>query len=332
MSTPSSMETRLHNARLDEVEAELLQPRARPSWLKSRLRMVANFVGAVGMTLVTGGHAWRRAPFQTEYPAHDMPLRNLPASFEGMRIAQISNLHTAHGTPLWYLRKVIAEVNGLKPDIVLITGDLVTHGLKWVEAAADIVGAIEAPKYAIFGNHDYTHSMDTWEGEDVATALQRALERRNVTVLRNRAVSIEHPEGRLWLVGLEDLWSGRFDAAKAFANVDPNEPTICLSHNPDTVLLLQRYAPQWVLAGHTHGGQIRLPLLGSVVMPLRHKEFDAGFFQVGPTRMYITRGIGFRVRVRFRCPPEAPIFTLRDQQAAVSLPATDSGDGRTIRP
>jgi hypothetical protein len=85
---------------------------------------------------------------------------------------------------------------------------------------------------------------------------------------------------------------------------------IALSHNPDTVYALARHGVQWVLAGHTHGGQIRVPVAGPLVLPVVHKEFAMGEFQVGNTRLYVSRGVGFRVRIRFRCRPEVACFRL----------------------
>jgi uncharacterized protein len=89
------------------------------------------------------------------------------------------------------------------------------------------------------------------------------------------------------------------------------EPVIALSHNPDTIYALARHRPQWVLAGHTHAGQINVPVMGALVLPVRNKQFVYGHFRVNETRMYVTSGIGFKIKARFRCPPEVPIFTLR---------------------
>lgn len=286
----------------------LEQPR--PSWLKSRLRTVLNHVGAAGMTLATGGYARWVAPYQIEYTQRAMPLRNLPASFAGFRIVQLSDLHTSLCTPARFLRQVIARTNEMRPDLVVVTGDLVSHRMKDVPLACELLGELRGPTVVTFGNHDYAPSWNAASSTVIADALQADLEARGLTVLRNRAWPIEHADGRLWLVGLEDLWSGRFAPAVAFRDVVSDEPIIALSHNPDTAFALERFGAQWILAGHTHGGQIRIPVAGAVVLPVRHKKFDKGEFRIGQSRMYVTRGMGFRLPVRFRCPPEVTTFTL----------------------
>ena len=297
-----------------ELEDEDLDRRTLPgrrSWIKSRLRMAVNRLGAAGVMMLTGGHAWRTLPFQVEWTNIDMPLRGLPPSFDGFRIAQVTDLHTGRSTPTRFLAQIIQRVNESKPDLVVVTGDLVTHSRRWVPVAAELLSRLRAPVVVTFGNHDYAPSPDTWSSTEVADLLEAHLTRRGMTVLRNRAMPIEHADGRIWLVGMEDLWSRRFHAKAAFDGIDRAEPIIALTHNPDTVFPLVRRGAQWVLAGHTHGGQIRVPVAGALILPLRHKEFDQGLFDVRGGRLYVCRGVGFRLQVRFRCPPEVATFTLR---------------------
>jgi len=283
----------------------------RRNWLLSQVRSVLSMMGAGATALATIGHAWRVAPFQVEYPQIDMPLRGLAGSFSGFRIIQFTDLHTGFRTPTWFLRQVVARINEMKPDLVAVTGDLITHVKPHVKEAVDIVAGLRGRVVVTFGNHDYTRNFHPWSGSDLADEFQGLLSARGIPLLRNQAMSIDHPDGRLWIVGLEDLWSGRFSPQRALAGViSCDEPVIALSHNPDTVFALEQCGIQWVLAGHTHGGQIRVPLAGPLVLPVRHKQFAFGLFEVGRTRMYVSRGVGFRVRVRFRCRPEVPCFRL----------------------
>lgn len=268
-------------------------------------------VGAAGMTLATGGYAWRKAPFEVEYPQIDMPLRGLPPSLDGFRIIQFTDLHTGFRTPVSFLRRIVQRINEMKADLIAVTGDLVTHTKPYVKEACEIVAALRGNVVVTFGNHDYTKEFQIWEGHEIADELDAELTKKGIPVLRNQAMTIDRADGRLWIVGLEDLWSGKFSPEKALAGVNQNEPVIALSHNPDTVYALSRYAVQWVLAGHTHGGQIRVPLAGPLVLPVVHKQFDLGLFQIAQTRMYVSRGVGFRVPVRFRCRPEVACFTLK---------------------
>jgi uncharacterized protein len=281
------------------------------SWLVKNLRPIANFLGGAFMTVATLGYARLVTPFKTEYNQIEMPLRNLPASFENFRILQLTDFHTGGYMPIGHLRRVIAHVNTLPYDLAVVTGDLVSHSLKYVNEAAELVASLRRPVAVTFGNHDYSATIEPWSSHEVADALTKALEPRGIEVLRNRAMPIERDDGRIWIVGLDDFWSGTFSPETAFANIDKTEPIVALSHNPDSVFTLRRFGAQWVIAGHTHGGQIRIPILGSLVLPIHFKQFDKGLFDVRGTKMYVSRGVGCRVPVRFRCPPEVTTFILK---------------------
>ncbi len=292
----------------DEEDSYEFTPEQR-SWFRMHLRPVANFLGGAFMTLATLGYARFFAPFKTEYLQIKMPLPNLPASFENFRILHLSDFHTGD-VPVSYLRKVIERVNQTPYDLAVITGDFVSHDLKYVQQAADLVAQLRRPIAATFGNHDYSTTIEPWSSSEVVEALAKALEARNIEVLRNRSLTISHDDGQIHIVGLDDFWSGTFDPEKAFAGIDLNEPIIALSHNADSVFTLRRLGAHWVLAGHTHGGQIRIPILGPMVLPVHFKQFDKGLFDVRGTKLYVSRGVGCRVPVRFRCPPEVTTFVL----------------------
>jgi predicted MPP superfamily phosphohydrolase len=283
---------------------------ARPSWLKARVRSLLNFVGGIGITVATGGYARRVSPYHVEYTRVPMPLRGLPETFEGFRMVQVTDLHTGRCTPVSYLQQVIEHVNEMRPDLVCVTGDLVSHDPDWVDAACNIVAGLKKPVLVTFGNHDYSPTHETWASTEVADAMQARLQDLGVTVLRNKSMPIERGGGRIWIVGLEDVWSGRFSPAEAFAGVNIDEPVIALSHSPDSVFALEKFGAQWIVAGHTHGGQLRIPILGPLFLPVKHKEFDKGEFRVGRARMYVSRGVGCKVPARFRCRPEVTTFVL----------------------
>jgi predicted MPP superfamily phosphohydrolase len=211
---------------------------------------------------------------------------------------------------VWFLRQIVEQINEMKPDLVAVTGDLVTHVVPRIRQACEILAALRGRVVVTLGNHDYTRNFHVWSGTEIAEELEAELKRLSIPVLRNAAMSIDHADGRLWIVGLEDLWAGRFSPQKAFVGVNRDEPIIALSHNPDTVFALEQHGAQWVLAGHTHGGQIRVPLAGAISLPEQHKRLVAGLFEEGRAKMYVSNGVGFRVRVRFRCRPEVPCFRL----------------------
>ena len=140
--------------------------------------------------------------------------------------------------------------------------------------------------------------------------MEAELPRNGCTVLRNQSTTIDHQGARLWIVGLDDWWFGDFSPHKAFTNVPQNEPVIAFSHNPDTAEQLDEHRPNLILAGHTHGGQVRLPGIGALYLNTANHRFDQGLFHLKHSTLYVSRGIGYVRKVRFDCRPEIPIFTL----------------------
>ena len=270
------------------------------------VRGIFTAIATGGMTVMTLGHSWFKAPFDVEYHEVPMPLHGLPASFDGFRIAHLTDLHTGDTTPIWFVEQVVARVNDIGCDLVVITGDLVTNRRKWVERLCKALAPLNAPVIVTLGNHDHAIHQEA----DLADVLTARLTETGFTVLRNRAMPIEHADGRLWLVGLEDLWTGLISPSQAFAAVAAHEPAIALSHNPDTAGLCDVYGAQWTLSGHTHGGQIDLPVVQRLALPMRFRDLDRGLFRFPQSRLYVSRGVGFYRRVRFLCRPEVPFFVL----------------------
>jgi len=246
-----------------------------------------------------------------------MDVPRLSPQWEGFRIVQVSDLHVSAAVPFDYLAEQMAACRSLDPDLIVITGDLVTGGeRKYLGDVTRLVGQLAARHgvLAVLGNHDYYNFYERRRTgcrlRSIAAPLTAALHDAGAIVLRNSSWTLERGLARLQFVGLEDWLSGRFDAAAAFAQVDPQVPCIALSHNPDTIVPLREHPCDWVLSGHTHGGQVRLPLIGPLYVPVRHREYDAGLFRVGRTRLYVNRGLGYVARVRFNCPPEITVFEL----------------------
>jgi hypothetical protein len=270
---------------------------------------------AGGAVLAAGaGYATCVEPFWLD--VHDYPVKiaGLPASFEGHRVVQLTDLHAGDEVPLSYLSRVVQKVNEIKPDTVLVTGDLVTHSpdvLRWVNPICDLIGQIRSRVFVSFGNHDYSVcSVDLSAPVESSAAMERRLSQHGCIVLRNSAYGLEHADGRVWFVGFEDLWAGRFNQQVGFAHVNLKEPVICLSHNPDTAATLDAYKPSLILSGHTHGGQVRLPLIGAPVLNIQDRRLQAGHFQLNHSQLYVSRGVGYLARVRFMCRPELPCFVL----------------------
>lgn len=258
--------------------------------------------------LLTGLYTWRVEPEWLEFVDRRLPVRELPADLVGRTLVQISDIHVGP-VPESYLLETFERTAALNPDFVVFTGDFVTAG--YADAAAGLRRILRrCPRGAlgtvgILGNHDYGFR---WSTEKSASGVIDALHEAEVPVLRNEVLAFDG----LQFIGLDDLWSGRLDPAKAFEAADPAAPAIVLAHNPDTVDLpgLQAHSG-WILCGHTHGGQCKPPFLPPPILPVRNRRYTAGEFALSGARsMYINRGVGYVLRVRFNVRPEVTVFHL----------------------
>jgi predicted MPP superfamily phosphohydrolase len=267
-------------------------------------------VATLGTGAVCGGWAWRVEPYWVETVRRPMPLAGLPADLIGRTLLQVSDLHVGPRVDPEFLIGALRDAAALGPDIVAVSGDLVTYRSR---AELDTLGRVLAhlPRGRLatvvsLGNHDYGAE---WGELDVAGGVAEVAAGAGATVLRNAARDL----GGLQLAGLGDLWSPEFaPAAATLAALDPRRPAIVLSHNPDSLdLPIWGGLTGWVLAGHTHGGQCRPPFLPPPILPVRNRRYTAGPFDVAPGRtLYVNRGLGYMIPVRFNVRPEVTLFTL----------------------
>ena len=242
-----------------------------------------------------------------------IPIRNLPSPFHNFRILQISDVHLDEYTEPFFLERIVNRINSLNPDCVVLTGDFVTVGALTTIArnatprCAEILSAITCPlRFAILGNHDVGVS---------ASLVTDALQARNIPMLVNRNIPIELGGSRLWICGLDDPATSTPDLALTVP-ARPQGPVILLAHEPDyadTVIQHPRFPLiDLMLAGHAHGGQIRLPGLGPLVLPPMARLYPEGLFRFGQMQLYVNRGIGtVGLPFRLNCPPEITILTLK---------------------
>ncbi|MFZ0273668.1 MAG: metallophosphoesterase [Acidobacteriaceae bacterium] len=227
-----------------------------------------------------------------------------------MRIVQISDFHYAEFTEAFFLREMVHRVNRLRPDMVLLTGDFVSFqplpvsfARRHAPACAAILSALACPsRYAILGNHDYVVGPEYVAG---------TLREHGIPVLMNSATVLEREGQRLWLAGLGSACSDAADPARAIPKAAAGEALIVMAHEPDILPEIARYDADLMLSGHTHGGQVRIPFLPPVHLPIYGRKYIEGLFRLGPTQLYVNRGIGaVGVPFRFRCPPEITVLTL----------------------
>lgn len=244
---------------------------------------------------------------------HSIRLERLPDQFRGMRIVQISDFHYAEYTEPYFLREVVDHVNRLKPDMVVLNGDFVTNGLfpenrtkSFAYKCAEILTQVHCPlRYAVLGNHDAASAFED--------AVIDALAIHKLTLLNNAFTPLERDGKRLWIAGTGDVFCDQMDLDKAVppSSLTDGEPVILMVHEPDVLPEVAKYKVDLMLSGHTHGGQIRLPFLPALSLPEYGKRYVEGLFRLGPTQLYVNRGIGtVGLPFRFNCPPEITEITL----------------------
>jgi predicted MPP superfamily phosphohydrolase len=256
-------------------------------------------------------YTWRVEPHWVEIVERPMPIERLPSSMVGKRLVQVSDLHTGPIVDRQFLISSLEGIAELKPDAIVLTGDFMScDGGEEVGEALDVLRAVpEAPlgRLAILGNHDYGQG---WIHDDVANKLCDGLSRLDIRPLRNETANL----GALQVAGMDDLWAGsHFQPERALRDLSGDGPALALCHNPDAVDLPQWGGFRgWILAGHTHGGQCKPPFLPPPLTPVKNKRYVAGAYDVGSGRqLYINRGLGYLMRVRFNARPEITVFTLQ---------------------
>lgn len=232
-----------------------------------------------------------------------------PSALAGLRIVALSDVHA--GGPYATrarLREIVEAANRQQGDLVVLLGDYVhgrtVHPELPPETIARELGALRARHgtLAVLGNHDW------WlDGERVRAALAAA----GIRVLENEAVRLDVDRHPLWVAGLADLWTREPNLRAALSRIPRGEPIVLLTHNPDVFPSVTAQV-SLTLAGHTHGGQVDLPLVGPLIVPSRYgQRFAAGVVVEGQRTLFVTTGLSTSILpVRFRVPPEIAVLTL----------------------
>jgi uncharacterized protein len=267
--------------------------------------VVASAVGVVGYTIGVEPH-W------LEIVERNLAIENLPSALEGARLAQISDLHVGPQVSDEYLVHSFDRVRALAPDVVVCTGDFITHRAGRRDAQYRQLRAVLASyphgrlaTVGILGNHDYGHG---WGDPSIAARVVSEAERAGVRILRNEVQVVRG----LDIIGIDDLWARRGDPVTALSDRE-SAAGLVLVHNPDAAdeQLWPRYRG-WMLAGHTHGGQCKPPFLPPPLLPVKNRRYVQGEVSVDAERtLYISRGVGHLIRARFNVRPEITLFTLR---------------------
>ena len=275
-------------------------------WLTRRRFLATGLAGSA----LTVFHTWRIEPHWLELVYRDRPIAGLPPALAGKRLVQLSDIHIGPEVDDAYVTETFQRVAALQPDLVVHTGDLITC---WkddspITQAGRLLEHFPRGRLgtvAILGNHDYGL---TFHDANIARRVEAVLTGAGINVLRNAMTEI----AGLQVIGLDDLWASRFAPEAVFKSVDRNRPALALSHNPDTCDLpgWGDYRG-WILSGHTHGGQCKPPFLPPPLLPVNNRRYTAGEFALADgRRLYISRGVGHLLKVRFNCRPEVTVFRL----------------------
>jgi predicted MPP superfamily phosphohydrolase len=250
--------------------------------------------------------------------SREIYLRRLPPALDGFRLVQLSDIHFSELMTKEHLQRIVAAVNAQTADLVALTGDYVTmtfHANRERRAhdawpCAQVLRQVKARlgQVAVLGNHDLDANPEV---------VTEALAANQIQVLRNRSIPIESGGARFWLAGMDNVLEGKPDPDAMLHKIPTGERVVLAVHEPDCADQMRKYPIDLQLSGHSHGGQIRLPMIGPLYLPEGARKYPMGYYRLGSLQLYTNRGVGvIHVPVRFLCPPELTVLTLRSGEKA----------------
>ncbi len=301
-SHPGSGESLTHG---DSPHPEPLERRS----LWSRRKWLKWTVPAIGLGCFAD--AYFVEPQWVEFIHRDLPIENLPTDWDGRTLVQLSDIHVGRSVSESYLTQTFDRVAALQPDIVVVTGDFVTSYGRTPPPREQIERVYShLPRGAIatlgcLGNHDHGNYRG---GGKLSAQLTEILLDHGLRMLVNGATDL----GGLQIAGVDDLWRGDCRIRETLRQTSPDAARLVLCHNPDGADLAGWDGYRgWILSGHTHGGQCKPPFLPPPLLPVKNQRYTAGEFAVADGRqLYISRGLGHLLPVRFNCRPEVTVFRM----------------------
>ena len=271
------------------------------------LRMAGAALALAGTGGLTDAYAWNVEPNMLVLEEVRVRLPRLPQAFDGLVIGFLSDFHVNGPSSPALTARAAEMLMAHQPDLVALGGDYITRSADDTASCADALAKLRAPLgvYGILGNHDY------WAGDTERTVA--ALTRVGIRILRNESLVIGSGSNPVFLIGLDDVWEQHADLPHALLGVPPDACKIVLVHEPDFADAAAKEEVALQLSGHSHGGQVRLPLIGAPILPYLATRYPIGLQRAGPfTQVYTTRGVGLiNPAVRFNCPPEVTILRLQ---------------------
>jgi predicted MPP superfamily phosphohydrolase len=278
-------------------------PMTRRSFLKKSGKMS---LGLIAAGMMIGTYSFKVERFWYQIKEVQLKINNLPKAFEGWKIVQFSDVHLGFHYGVEDFQPVIKMINGLKPDVIFFTGDLIQIGNNEPEAAIPLLQSlkgIRGGKWAVIGNHDF------YTKDKVIQVFQNS----HFKVLENSHDFIESNQQRLYIAGIDDMMYGNPNIKKAVKGLTEQDCVLLLAHEPDIADESIKYPVSAQFSGHSHGGQVRIPFYGPIIRQELARHYSDGFYQVGEKKMplYVNRGIGTTdLAIRFFCRPEITVFHL----------------------
>ncbi|MCB0193530.1 MAG: metallophosphoesterase [Anaerolineae bacterium] len=278
----------------------------------NRRTFIKGAAGLAATTCLTGTAGVAAYQYGTNIETHwlavekvQIPIKNLKPALEGFKIVQLSDIHLHPFTQIEFIREVVDTAQALQPDLIALTGDYVLESADSIFELAPVLATLN-PTYGIYaslGNHDLWTNADT---------VRHGFAESGLTLLRNEGLAFDVGNAQLFIAGVDDGWSGHPDLSAALDTHPGDIPTILLAHEPD---LADRFVADkrvsLQLSGHTHGGQVRLPGKGPLILPRLGKKYELGLYRVEDLWVYTNRGVGvIGPPVRINCRPEITELTL----------------------
>jgi uncharacterized protein len=285
----------------------MLKMTTRPAW-KKRIRIAIGIVAVLVLACLVWGFFIE--PNRLVVHQETIQIENWPKDLSGLRIALIADIHTGgFFIDDQKLQQIVRLTNEQNPDLIVLLGDYMSPN-SWhsrrvePEVTAAAMKGLRAPLgvYCVLGNHDWWYN---------GGKVRRAFEANGIPVLDDEITQLKWRGASFWLVGLADFWTRPQHVDETIAKVPTGASIIAITHNPDVFPRLPQGVPL-LLAAHTHGGQVRFPLLGTPIVPSRNgRKYTAGHVFENGHHMFVTTGIGTSILpVRFRVPPEIVILTI----------------------
>lgn len=274
---------------------------------RNALKLVA--AGAIGSL----AEACWFEPKRLTVTRRDITCKQLPPALDGLRVGLLADFHFRPGHDDELLEKVVTRVKSERLDLIALAGDYMGHDPQVVVPMLERLEKMTATHgiFAVMGNHD------GWSGNPAV--IRRQFENAGISFLINQHSVLSLRNESLAIAGTDFIWKGHPDAAKTLAGISPAVPILALVHEPDyfDTMTAQREIMLQV-SGHTHGGQCRVPLIGYAPRKVRYgKKYLYGHYTRGESNLFVTRGVGTTgLRVRFACPPELAVLTLRTGEAS----------------